>query len=226
MNEPVMLFAAGFGTRMGDLTKDRPKPLVKVAGKPLIEHAMTIVRDFAPKQIVVNAHYKADQIVTYFAGTDIRVLVEAPDILDTGGGLKAAAPVLGGTIVFTMNTDAVWAGPNPLAVLKSAWTDEMQALLLCVPKDQTVGHTGPGDIDIDAQGNAVWGTDTVFSGVQMIRTDIVSNMAEDVFSLKSVWTTLEAQGRLHAVSYPGRWCDVGHPQGITLAEAMLRQEDV
>jgi MurNAc alpha-1-phosphate uridylyltransferase len=226
MNDPVMLFAAGFGTRMGDLTKNRPKPLVEVAGKPLIDHAMTIVREFAPKQIVVNAHYKAEQIVAHCAGTDVHVLVETPDILDTGGGLKAALPLLGGTPVFTMNTDAVWAGPNPLAVLKSAWTDDMQALLLCVPKHQTVGHSGLGDIDIGAQGKAVWGTNTVYSGVQMIRTDIVSNMAEKVFSLKTVWDALAAQGCLHAVAYPGRWCDVGHPQSIALAEEMLRQEDV
>ena len=226
MTNAVMLFAAGFGTRMGPLTKDRPKPLIPVAGKPLIEHAMTFVRDSAPARIVANAHYKADQIIDHFTGTDVRVTVETPDILDTGGGLKAALPLLDAEFVFTMNTDAVWDGPNPLKVLENAWTDDMQALLLCVPKTRTIGHAGKGDIDILPDGSARWGTDTVYSGVQIIRTDLVSNTADSVFSLKAVWQMLEAQGALKAVAYPGRWCDVGHPEGIALAERMLGDADV
>lgn len=226
MTDAVMLFAAGFGTRMGALTQDRPKPLIPVAGKPLIEHAMCFVRDIAPARIVANAHYKADQIVSHFAGTDVKVIVESPDILDTGGGLKAALPLLDAEVVFTMNTDAVWDGPNPLTLLKAAWTNDMQALLLCVPQARTIGHTGKGDIDIVDGGRAVWGTETIYTGVQIIRSDIVSDTPENVFSLKSVWENLETKGQLNAVSYPGRWCDVGRPEGVTLAEAMLRDADV
>jgi MurNAc alpha-1-phosphate uridylyltransferase len=226
MTDAVMLFAAGFGTRMGALTKDRPKPLIAVNGTPLIEHAMTFVRDLPSPRVVANAHYLSEQIVDHFAGTDVQVLVEAPNILDTGGGLKAALPLLKSDVTFTMNTDAVWDGPNPLQVLKSAWSEDMQALLLCVPKNQTIGHTGRGDIDILADGHAQWGTQTVFSGVQMIRTEIVSDTPQNVFSLKTVWEALVAKGALHAVAYPGRWCDVGHPDGISLAEAMLGSADV
>ena len=226
MTHPVMLFAAGFGTRMGALTRDRPKPLVHVAGKPLIDHAMNFVREVTPSRIVANAHYKADQIVTHFVGSDVQVSVEEPDILDTGGGLKAALPLLGADVVFTMNTDAVWEGPNPLVILESAWSDDMQALLLCVPKAQTLGYSGAGDIDILPDGTARWGTGTVYSGVQMIRADCVSNSPETVFSLKAVWEGLAQQGALKAVAYPGRWCDVGHPGGITLAESMLGYHNV
>ncbi|WP_439122110.1 nucleotidyltransferase family protein [Marivita sp.] len=226
MTDAVMLFAAGFGTRMGRLTQDRPKPLVRVAGKPLIDHAMTLVHEAGPFQIVVNAHYKADQIIAHFAGTDVQVTVETPDILDTGGGLKAALPLLGSDTVFTMNTDAVWDGPNPLALLKAAWTDEMQVLLLCIPKARAIGHSGIGDLDVLEDGHAKWGTDTIYSGLQIIRSDTVFNMAENVFSLKTVWDQLEAKGQLHAVTYPGRWCDVGHPDGIKLAEDMLGYADV
>lgn len=226
MTDAVMLFAAGFGTRMGALTQDRPKPLIPVAGKPLIEHAMSFVRNFAPARVVANAHYRADQIVDHFAGTNVTVIVESPDILDTGGGLKAALPLLEAGVVFTMNTDAVWDGPNPLTILKAAWTDDMQALLLCVPQARTIGHAGKGDINIQDGGRAVWGTETIYTGVQIIRSDIVSNRAESVFSLKSVWDDLEAKGQLNAVVYPGRWCDVGRPEGIALAEAMLRDADV
>ncbi|MEN8657036.1 nucleotidyltransferase family protein [Marivita sp.] len=226
MTDAVMLFAAGFGTRMGALTKDRPKPLVKVAGKPLIDHAMRFVRDFPDARVVVNAHYKSGQIIDFFDGTDVKVSVETPQILDTGGGLKAALPLLDADVIFTMNTDAVWDGPNPLRVLKSAWKDDMQALLLCVPKAQTIGHAGKGDIDISPNGRATWGIETIYSGVQIIRSDIVSNTPETVFSLKAIWQKLEANGKLKAVVYPGRWCDVGHPDGITLAEDMLRTTDV
>jgi MurNAc alpha-1-phosphate uridylyltransferase len=221
-----MLFAAGFGTRMGALTKNRPKPLAAVGGRPLIDHAMEIVRDYAPKTVVCNAHYKAEQIVDHFAGTKVTVVVEAPDILDTGGGLKAALPLLKSDPVFTMNTDAVWKGPNPLRVLADEWAGDMQALLLCVPKANAIGHVGTGDIDIDPNGHASWGNNTIYSGVQIIRTDIVSNTVQKVFSLKTVWEDLVAQNALNAVTYPGLWCDVGHPEGITLAEAMLASRDV
>lgn len=221
-----MLFAAGFGTRMGALTADRPKPLIPVAGRPLIDHALTFVRDFDPTRVVVNAHYKANQIVDHFAGTEVQVTVETPDILDTGGGLKAALPLLGTDRVFTMNTDAVWTGPNPLHLLDSAWTDEMQALLLCVPMSQTLGHTGKGDIDISPDGQARWGTASVYSGVQIIRSEVIQNMPERVFSLKTVWDRLQEQGALRGLVYPGRWCDVGHPDGITLAEKMLSDAHV
>lgn len=226
MPDAVMLFAAGFGTRMGALTRDRPKPLIPVAGKPLIAHAMAFVGEMNPDRIVCNAHYRAEQIVDYFSGSRVSVQVEHPEILDTGGGLKAALPILQDEVVFTMNTDAVWHGPNPLLMLKEAWTADMTALLLCIPKARAIGHAGQGDIDIDDQGHATWGTQTIYSGVHMIRADIVSDTAQSVFSLKAVWDRLEAEGTLKAISYPGKWCDVGHPEGIALAEKMLGHADV
>lgn len=225
MTDAVMLFAAGFGTRMGPLTKALPKPLVPVTGRPLIDHAMEIVRDAGVPRVVVNAHYKAEQIVDHFAGSDVQVIVEDPKILDTGGGLKAALPLLDAEVVFTMNTDAVWDGPNPLAVLQDAWRADMQALLLCVPLPRAIGRIGRGDFDL-GDGRARWGSDAVYTGVQMIRTDLVSGMAEDVFSLRTIWERLAAEDRLNAVTYPGKWCDVGHADGILLAEQMLSHTDV
>lgn len=226
MPDAVMLFAAGFGTRMKELTRDRPKPLIEVAGQPLMDHAMQLVRGIAPRTIVANAHYKADQIVDHFAGTDVQVQVEMPEILDTGGGLKAALPLLGSDTVYTMNTDAVWKGPNPLRLLADAWSDDMRALLLCIPKERAIGHVGGGDIDINDDGTAHWGTATIYSGVQIIRADCVSDMPESVFSLKAVWERLERDGQLKAILYPGLWCDVGRPEGIALAEEMLERADV
>lgn len=222
-----MLFAAGFGTRMGALTRDRPKPLIEVAGKTLIDHALQQVRAAGVPHIVANAHYRADQITAYLAGTGIAVNVEAPDLLDTGGGLRAALPLTGPGPLFTMNTDAVWAGPNPLEVLAQHWrAARMDALLLCLSPAQAVGHVGQGDFVLDADGRAARGPGLVYSGVQILRTDLLETIDDTKFSLNAVWDRMIAADRLYGVTYAGKWCDVGHPGGIALAEEMLRQADV
>ncbi len=222
-----MLFAAGFGTRMGALTADRPKPLIAVAGKPLLDHAMEIAAAVSPARIVVNAHYKAEQIAAHLEGRGACVSLEAPDILDTGGGLRAALPLLGARTVFTLNTDAVWRGANPLRQLAGAWRPEaMDALLLCLPPAQAVGHSGRGDFVIGAGGALARGAGLVYSGAQIIKASALDGMPEGAFSLNKVWDRLLDRGRLHGCVYDGRWCDVGHPGGITLAEDMLIADDV
>ena len=225
--DTVMLFAAGLGTRMGALTHDRPKPLIEVAGKALIDHALAEVRAAGLSRVVVNAHYRAEQIVAHVAGTDIRVSHESPDLLDTGGGLRAALPLTGPGPLFTMNTDAVWAGPNPLAALAAGWQpEEMDALLLCVTPAQAIGHAGMGDFKLGSQGRATRGPGLVYTGVQIIKTDLLAEIPEAAFSLNLVWDRMIAMGRLYGMPYDGAWCDVGHPAGITLAEEMLRNADV
>lgn len=132
-NDPssVMIFAAGFGTRMGDLTKDRPKPLINVAGKALIDHALDRVTAYGAGTVVVNLHYKPELMRAHLADRGILFSEEQPEILETGGGLKAALPLLGDRPVFTMNSDAVWSGANPLRQLSQVWDPErMDALLL------------------------------------------------------------------------------------------------
>ncbi|WP_113911686.1 nucleotidyltransferase family protein [Roseovarius dicentrarchi] len=223
----IMLFAAGFGTRMGDLTADRPKPLISVAGRTLLDHALDIAADAGHARIVVNAHYKSDQIAAHLAGRDIAIAYETPDILDTGGGLRAALPLLGAETVYTMNTDAVWRGPNPLRLLSAAWQpDAMDALLLCVPPSRAIGHSGEGDFLMTEAGVLSRGAGLVYSGVQIIKASTLADMPDGAFSLNKVWDKLLATGRLHGCTYPGAWCDVGHPAGITLAEQMLNAPDV
>ena len=214
-----MLFAAGFGTRMGALTVDRPKPLVKVAGRPLIDHALDLILPEVPGPVVANAHYRADQLEAHLAGTRVTVLREEPDILETGGGLKAALPVLGDGPVFTLNSDAVWRGPNPLAVLRAAWRDGMEALLLAVPPERAVGHSGAGDF---TPGPPVTrGPGLIYPGAQILRTEGLAEIADRAFSLNVLWDRMLERGTLHIVTYDGAWCDVGHPEGIALAEEML-----
>lgn len=225
--DALMLFAAGFGTRMGALTRDRPKPLIKVAGQPLLDHALDIARAAGMAQIVVNTHYKAEQIAAHLAGQNIAISHEVTEILDTGGGLRAALPLLKASPVFTMNTDAVWRGPNPLTLLAEAWREgEMDALLLCLPPAQAIGHTGAGDFRLGPDGRATRGHGLIYSGAQIICTEALNGLPDRAFSLNRVWDHLLENGRLFGCTYPGLWCDVGHPGGIALAEAMLENADV
>ncbi|SDO77217.1 MurNAc alpha-1-phosphate uridylyltransferase [Lutimaribacter pacificus] len=225
--DAVMLFAAGFGTRMGALTRDRPKPLIEVAGQALLDHALALVADAGIKRAVANTHYMADKIAAHLAGRDVALSHETPDILETGGGLRHALPLLGQGPVFTMNTDAIWQGPNPLRLLAEAWDPaRMDALLVTVPPENALGHGGAGDFLRDRNGRLSRGKGEVYSGVQIVKTDALADIAEPAFSLNLLWDRMLADDRLFGVSYPGRWCDVGRPEGIALAEAMIGGGDV
>ncbi|MGL4321611.1 MAG: nucleotidyltransferase family protein [Paracoccaceae bacterium] len=225
---PVMMFAAGFGTRMGELTKDRPKPLIKVAGKTLIDHALEVVDGAAAGPVVVNLHYRGDQIRSHLtARRDVLFSDEAERILETGGGLRKALPLLGERTVFTLNTDAVWSGENPLQRLLSAWQpDRMDALLLLLPANKAKGHAAKPDFALDDMGRISRGAGDethVYVGAQILKTDRLAEIDGEVFSLNRLWNILMPEGRLAGVEYKGGWCDVGHPEGIRIAEAMLRQ---
>lgn len=217
--QALMLFAAGFGTRMGALTADRPKPLVRVAGRPLIDHALDLIDAVVPGPVVANLHYRAEQLESHLAGSRVVTLREEPEILETGGGLRNALPLLGPGPVWTMNSDAVWTGPNPLALLRDHWEEGMEALLLGIPPERAVGHSGKGDF---LPGPPVMrGPGLIYSGVQIIRTEGLADVREAAFSLNLLWDRMLARGTLHVMPYDGEWCDVGRPEGIALAEAML-----
>jgi MurNAc alpha-1-phosphate uridylyltransferase len=221
-----MVFAAGFGTRMGALTQSRPKPMIPVAGQPLIDHALNLVEGQGFDPIVVNLHYLPDQIRAHLQHRNIQFADETQEILETGGGLKAALPMLGAGPVVTMNTDAAWAGPNPVPLLTEAWDPEkMDALLMCVPLENAVGHLGQGDFVL-TDGRLSRGPGLVYSGVQIIKTDLLEQIPQRAFSLNLLWNQMLAKDRVFGLSYPGKWCDVGHPEGIALAEQMLRDADV
>ena len=222
--EAVMLFAAGFGTRMGALTRDRPKPLIEVAGRPLIDHALALTEEIAPARIVVNTHYRPEMIAAHLAGREVLISPEQPRILETGGGLKAALPLLGAGPVFTANTDAIWSGPNPLALLRAAWDPaRMDGLLVCVPPAQARGHGGAGDFVADAEGRLTRGPGLIYGGAQIVATEGLAAIEAEAFSLNLLWDRMLAEGRLFGLIYPGRWCDVGSPEGIADAEDLLKR---
>lgn len=223
----VMMFAAGFGARMKHLTKDQPKPMISVAAKPLVDYALELAREANCAPIVANLHYKPDVLAQHLKDRGVVTVLEHPRLLETGGGLRNALPLLGDGPVFTINTDAVWAGPNPLTQLAAAWRpDKMDALLMCIPTARAIGHESKGDFSLAQDGRLNRGPGVIYSGVQIIKTDRLALIKEAFFSLNLLWENMLKDGRLYGVSYCGKWCDVGHPEGITLAEDMLADADV
>ncbi len=219
---PVMIFAAGLGTRMGDLVKDRPKPLVQVGGQTLLDHALSFVNLPALGRKVVNVHYKAEMVIDHLAGQDVVFSDERDALLETGGGLRRALPLLDSLVVATLNTDAVWVGPNPFEALLTAWdADKMDALLLLAPLAQVHGHPGTGDFILDEAGRLSRGPGLVYTGVQIIKTKGLSDMPDGSFSLNLLWDAIADQDRLFGVRYGGDWCDVGRPSSIPVAEKLL-----
>ena len=222
---PLMLFAAGFGTRMKALTADRPKPLIPVAGRALIDHALDVAKVADVGRIVINTHYRADQMAAHLAGSGVTISHEADQILETGGGLKAALPLLGDGPIAILNSDGIWTGANPLPTLAGAWDGaRMEALLLLLPLHRTRAHGPKGDFRVDAEGRlsrGAGGEDHVYIGAQIIHPDRVRAIPDDVFSLNRVWDQMIADGSAYGVLHPGDWCDVGHPEGIVQAERLL-----
>ena len=225
MSFPLMVFAAGFGTRMGALTANRPKPLIPVAGKPLLDHALDLADEAGAGPVVVNTHYLADQIARHLAGRPVTLSQEADEILETGGGLRKALPHLGDGPVMTLNSDAVWTGQNPLSQLVAQWDpDRMDALLLLLPVGQATGHNGTGDFVMGADGRiarAKGAAGLVYLGAQILRCEGLAEVDRRVFSLNLLWDEMIGRGRAFGLVHDGGWCDVGWPEGIAQAEAML-----
>ena len=225
-NFPLMILAAGFGTRMGALTHVRPKPLIEVAGRTLVDRALDLTLTAPVGPVVVNLHYRGAQLERHLQGRDVTLAWE-PEILETGGGLKAALPLLGEGPVMTLNPDAVWTGANPLFTLAEAWRDDMAGLLLVAPNAWVNGRVGkPADFVMDEGGRltrAMGAQDgVVYLGAQVVRADWVSAWPEVKFSMNRIWDQMIAAGQLRAVLHQGGWCDVGTPEGIVAAEALLR----
>ncbi len=224
---PLMIFAAGKGTRMAPLTDTRPKPLIEVAGRSLLDRALQMGRDAGAARIVVNAHYLGQQIHDHLAGSDIAISDESDLLLETGGGLRKALPLLGEGPVMTLNPDVIWTGPNPLLALEAAWDPaRMDALVMLVPHERARGRVGPGDFSLDHTGRITRRGDLVYAGCQIVRPERLGEIGEEVFSLNLLWDRMIADGRAYGITHSGGWCDLGRPETIPLAEAMLAEDVV
>lgn len=220
--DAVLFFAAGLGTRMRPLTDALPKPLIPVGNTTLIDHAIDLADDAAIGTRVANVHYLADQLEPHLAQRGIAISDERGRLLETGGGLRHALPLLAPGPVFTMNTDAVWTGANPFQQLRAAWDGErMDALLLLIPPKSAIGHLAGGDFLV-RDGRLTRGAGLIYSGAQIVKPDGLHDIPEAAFSLNRLWDRMISDGRLFGIVHDGTWCDVGRPENLPLAEAMLK----
>ena len=230
----AMVLAAGLGTRMRPLTDQLPKPLIKVAGKPLIDWTLDRFAAAGVTRAIVNVHYRADQMEAHLKGRrapEIVISDERAALLETGGGLKKARAHLGPAPVYCTNTDAILIdgeGPEPCAALAAAWReDAMDALLLLAPAGLASGYDGAGDFDLRADGSVDWRSGDrapyVYTGLQIIRPSLLDGAPDGAFSLRVLWDKARAAGRMKAIVHSGPWMHVGDPQGLALAEAFFEK---
>ena len=230
----AMVLAAGLGTRMRPLTHDRPKALVEVGGRALIDHMLDRLAQAGVTKAVVNVHAFADRLESHLAARSeapaIVISDERAQLLETGGGLKAAYALLDGPAVFTANIDAVWieTGRPALQALGTVYDHErMDACLLVTRTERAIGLDGPGDFFMDAQGRLSFRGDApsapyAFCGVQVFKPALAAAEPDAVFSTARIWRRLAAEGRLYGVELEGEWMHVGDPGARETAEARLR----
>jgi N-acetyl-alpha-D-muramate 1-phosphate uridylyltransferase len=220
--DALMIFAAGLGTRMLPLTESMPKPMVPVAGKPLIDYSLAYARQAQIDRIVANVHYLPEALSKHLQKQGVHTVLEFPTLLETGGGLKNALPLLNSDCVFVINSDAIWTNKNPLVQLRSAWNPtRMDALLLLVPTNAATQHSGNGDFDADESLALSRGTSFVYSGAHITKTAMLRRIDQDIFSLNLLWDKMISKNRLFGIIHDGGWCDVGRPGSISVAEEML-----
>jgi MurNAc alpha-1-phosphate uridylyltransferase len=233
LGKTAMVLAAGFGQRMRPLTLTRPKPLVEVAGKALIDYGFERLREAGVSTAIVNVHYLPDQIETWAkrqAAPKILISDERAEILDTGGGVGLALPLLGETPFFVINSDSFWIddGEPALDRLRKAWDDSaMDCLLLLSPLSRTVGYDGSGDFVRDETGRLqrkgkAEGEALAYIGGYLVSPRLFANAPHGKFSMNLLWDRAIASGRLFGLEHTGRWLHVGTPEAIPLAEQALK----
>ena len=231
----AMVMAAGLGKRMRPLTATRPKPLIEVAGRPLIDHALDRLRAAGVRKAVVNVHYLADAIEAHLRnrneGLEILVSDERKCLLETGGGLVRALPLIDADPFISVNSDNLWIdGPvDALKLLAANWDEaRMDALLLLVPLARAHCHAGRGDFHMSAAGalsrrRPRGVAPFVYTGIQIVSKRLFAGELPDgPFSTNLLWDRAIAAGRCFGAVHQGLWFDIGRPESIRKAEEMLR----
>lgn len=232
MPQAAMVFAAGLGTRMRPVTDTLPKPLVKVGGKALMDHMLDRFADAGVLRAVINVHYLGGQIIDHVrrrALPKILISDEREKLLDQGGGIKRALPLLGPGAFLACNTDAFWVGERApaLAGLAAAWDPaRMDFLLLVAEAASSVGVDWPGDFNMDAEGRLTKRAEGgqarfVYTGVAILPPEPFAAAREDAFRLAPFFFEAAKRGRLYGHALKAQWLHVGTPEAIGEAEAAL-----
>ncbi len=229
--ETAMVLAAGLGTRMRPITNTLPKPLIKVGGKALMDWPLDEFAEAGVNRAVVNVHHLAPLVrnhVKHRFRPEIFISDETEQLLETGGGILKALPLIGDLPFYAVNTDAFTVGsnkPSPV-ILRDAFDDTMDVVLLLHPIEHTHGFDGPGDFFMDDAGRltrrgTAKAAPYVYAGMQIIRPHVFAGLTIEPFSMNKVWEPLIASGRLKGVAQDGQWFHVGTPEAVTSTNAIL-----
>jgi len=231
--ETAMIMAAGLGTRMQPLTNDRPKPLVEVAGKPMIDHCLAKLVEAGLSKAVVNVHYLPEMLEEHLSKStyplDIQISDERSQLMETGGGLILALPLIDDDPFYCINSDNLWSdGPDrSLHRLEEYWNDaKMDALLLIVPHASAYNFDGAGDFFCDGDGRvsrrgSADHAPYIYTGIQLISKRLLRDAPDGPFSTNILWSRAIEEGRLFGLVHEGDWFEVGNPQAIEPTEAAL-----
>lgn len=236
MIKTAMVMAAGLGTRMRPLTHDRCKALVKVGGKTLIDHMLDRLHDAGVERAVVNVHAFADKLEAHLkarpSGPDIIISDERDALLETGGGVVKALPLLGSDPILICNIDAIWLEfDRVLPALMRRWDARaMDELFMLAPRADCLGYEGSGDFDLSPDGlvsrRAVQAADWIYAGVQIFKPSLAQNFKIEPFSRNKIWDKTLARKAVYGQPLPGYWMHVGDPRAREAAQAILdRHED-
>lgn len=236
MIKTAMVMAAGYGTRMRPLTNDRSKAMVEVGGKPLIDYTLNRLFEAGIERAIVNVHAHADHLEAYLKnknyGLDIVISDERDALLETGGGVVKALPLLGTAPILICNIDAIWvAFDDVLKRLFNAWdSDEMDELLLLARRDMALGHDGPGDFEFESleekkhiRRRTAKTAPFYYSGVQIFKPALAKPFPKKKFSRNEIWDVSLSRRGLFGIVMPAFWMHVGDPQAKMAAEAVLAQ---
>jgi MurNAc alpha-1-phosphate uridylyltransferase len=233
----AMVLAAGLGTRMRPVTDTIPKPLVKIAGKPMIDYALDALAAAGVETAVVNVHHLADQMIAHldaYGGLDIVLSDERDHLMDSGGGLAKGLRLISRDTVFVMNADLFWIGersgePSNLERLAAFFDPEtMDMALLCVRIEDTTGHNGRNDFSLGNDGRLERYRDglpnpVVYAGAIVMNPSLFDDAPDQAFNLNIYFDRAIQRGRLHGLVLDGHWLTVGTPQAIGEAEEAIRR---
>ena len=227
----AMVLAAGLGRRMRAADNDPPKPLVEIAGQSLLSRLLDRLEAAGIEKIIINLHHKAGDIEAHLAARNNRAEIVFSDerdaLLDTGGGVKKALPLLGSDPFLVCNADVLWqeTDDNIAMLMRRFDRQKMDVLLLLADPQTSTGYDGAGDYCCDAAGQLQRRQDQetglIFSGLRVVTADIFAAMPEGAFSFNQIFDHAEAAGRLHGVRLQGRWMHVGTPEGRAAAQELM-----
>lgn len=227
-----MVLAAGLGTRMRPLTNDRPKPLLTIAGRTLLDHAIDRFKAAGITNILVNVHYMGEMVIEHLKKrTDVEITIqdERAKLLDTGGALRKALPFFAGEPFFTYNSDSIWLesfGSNLMRMAARWNSEEMDCLMLLAPTVSALGYDGRGDFTMDTLGRLARRQPQrvapfAWPGIQIMHPRLVERGQGEVFSTNRLWDIAAEEGRLFGIRLDGKWMHIGTPEARAEAEDFM-----